>query len=110
MSNPKEKKSDAKNPQDEYLTALFLNPKILKIVKSKATTKCLGVFYLHDESIPYGISPKGYVTVWKGDVLNLMESEQEIVRSQIVDVKDRLGKHFTRSQLDGVFVDDEDPN
>ena len=79
--------------------------------KIEMSTKYLGTVSKGNKWImTFGISPKGFVHFWLGDLLDNLESDDYSVFMKHRAVPDRLGKHFTKSQLEAKFVSDEDEN
>lgn len=59
----------------------------------------------------FGVSPKGYIHFWLGDLLDNVKSPDEWgIFLKHGAYPDRLGKHFTKNQLDAEFVDDKNDN
>ena len=94
----------------------FFRPSLLNDLrkspyKIEMSTKYLGrVSKGNKWIITFGISPKGYVHFWLGDLLDNLESKDYHLFMKHHVVPDRLGKHFTKSQLEAEFVSDEDEN
>lgn len=70
-------------------------------------------------TITFGISPKGFVHCWLKDILELAITEEPEIQLTQDEANifakhmvrpDRLGKHFTRTQLDAEIVKPEDEN
>jgi len=69
----------------------------------------LGQIRVESHIIPFGISPNGYVTCWIGDINDLPNEIIDEFKRYLI-FPDRLGKHFFKSQIQGEFVDEGDPN
>lgn len=99
-----------------FFFPVFFQPSLLNALKKapysiEMSTKYLGSVRKGNKwVITFGISPKGFVHFWLGDLLDNLESNDYNVLMKHRAVPDRLGKHFTKSQLEAKFVSDEDEN
>jgi len=110
LSMPKTKKDAL------FFYPVFFEPSLLEAIKKKPYTVKMSTRYLgavHKGNkwfMPFGISPKGYVHFWLGDLLENLNVGDIEVFMKYSATPDRLGKHFTRTQLNAEFVGNEDEN
>ena len=100
-----------------FFFPVFFHPSLLDDLKKKRfkidmSTKYLGNIYKGNQwYITFGISPKGFVHVWLGDLLDNVKTANDYrLFLQHAVRPDRLGKHFTKTQIEAHFVSDEDEN
>jgi len=61
--------------------------------------------------ITFGISPKGLIHMWLGDMIKEINDPNDIgLFIKHYFRPDNLGKHFVKTQIKAEFVSDEDPN
>ena len=75
-------------------------------------TKYLGLIRKNNDwAITFGITPKGFVNISLGDLLQNIEENNDVqVFFRHYIRIDNLGLHYVKNQFDGEFVSDEDPN
>ncbi|MGI0016065.1 MAG: hypothetical protein ACREBU_21810 [Nitrososphaera sp.] len=89
---------------------LFFDQQVLtEFTKVDKATRYLGKITTKTSIIAFGISPKGFVTVWLRDFFELSSDDRGKFIKYLV-MPDRLGQHFKKTQMDAEFVDDSDPN
>lgn len=100
-----------------FFFPVFFHRELLDDLKSKGfkvdmATKYLGDIWKGNEwNITFGISPKGFVHVWLGDLIDRVKAVDDYRPFLKHAVRpDRLGKHFTKTQLEAQFASDEDEN
>ena len=69
----------------------------------------MGEIYDEGFNIQFGISPKGLIFCWIKDINDLPPDALSRFLSMI-ELPDKVGLHFHRSQIKGEFVTDKDPN
>ncbi len=92
--------------KETFLYPLYFERAVLGEFKNIAwATKYLGMIRGRNDNITFGVTPKGCVKVWLGDLLNLEPDEIQKFVKHFARPK-RLGQHLTKTQLYAEFVDD----
>ena len=93
-----------------FLIPIFFRKEVLSEFKEvNWSTDYLGIIEDDGANLVFGITPKGYVSIWIGDFITLPELTREKLVPHYIEA-DRIGLHFSRSQLKAEFVKKEDPN
>jgi|ERR1700688_2419110 hypothetical protein len=93
-----------------FLIPIFFRKDVLSEFKRvNWSTDYLGIIEDDGANLVFGITPKGYVSIWIGDFTALDEPIREKFVPYYVEV-DHIGLHFSRSQLKAEFVKKDDPN
>lgn len=93
-----------------YMIPMFFRKDVLEEFRNvEWSTDYLGVIKDKGMGLPFGITPKGYVSIWLGDFIGVDADTRVLFIPYYVETDD-LGKHFVRSQLMAEFVKKEDPN
>ena len=103
--------------EPHFFFPMFFKPNLLDDLKKapykiEMRTKYLGLVRKGQKGyMIFGISPKGYVHFWLGDLLiNLKSTDDWRIFLRHRAYPDRLGKHFIKNQLEAEFVNDKDEN
>jgi hypothetical protein len=93
-----------------FLIPIFFKKDVLSEFKSVSwSTDYLGTIEDDGANLVFGITPKGYVSIWIGDFAVLDDLTREKLVPYYVEV-DHIGLHFYRSQVKAEFVKKDDPN
>lgn len=90
-------------------TSLFFKKELLSLFETNMATKYMGEISGEGFNIQFGISPEGLISCWIKDLNDLPPDILSRFLS-MVELPDKVGLHFHRSQRLGEFVTDDDPN